>query len=133
MDPWKFFDYINANGDNVIANWMEELPVRAQAEIDARLRYLAQQTNFKRPHTGEMGGGLYEICIVQDGIQYRPLFTYGPNRKNVTLLVGATKKQGKSRGKKDVQWSPANALALARMRKLEVDKKTVKVVPHESA
>ena len=69
---------------------------RACVRIDRKLRYLERMETLDRPHVGVIHGfeKIYEIVVKCDGVQYRPLGTYGPGRRDFTLLVGAIEKGG---------------------------------------
>jgi hypothetical protein len=40
MNPWFFRDFRDANGQNVVLDWTQSLPLTAQAKIDNRILVL---------------------------------------------------------------------------------------------
>ena len=98
MPIWNFLDFVDENGVNVIEGWLWSLPLKARVRINARIRYLAACRALTRPYTGKLSGncaGLYEIVVEVDNVQYRPLFSYGPGKNEITLLFGAREIGGK--------------------------------------
>src|SRR5882672_2844489 len=88
--PWTFRDFLDGHGRNVITPWLDELPPKAKAKINARLRHLAIDDHWPHPFVKKLGGyDVYEITVQHFGIQYRPLGFYGPQRAEFTLLLGA--------------------------------------------
>lgn len=98
MKIWNFLDYVDQGGVNVIEAWLWGLTMEARLEINTRIQYLAVTPILKRPYTGRLHGDackeLYEIVLAHRRVQYRPLWCYGPNRKDITLLIGATERGG---------------------------------------
>ena len=100
MKHWIFKDYISERGENVIRRWLDGLPKRARIKIELRLRYLenVQYLNLEPQYVKQLVGyeGLYEIRVVLDNVQYRPLGCYVPGeRGQFALLIGAVEKGGK--------------------------------------
>jgi hypothetical protein len=90
-ENWVFRDYVE-NEQNVIREWLDELPVHAQAAIDLFLEQLAAMPQLRMPYARVLSGpcdGLIELRIKVKNIQYRPLVWYGPNQGEITLLMGA--------------------------------------------
>ena len=102
MVYWTFLDFVDGQR-NGIQEWIEGLNrgVRkaVKAELNARLPLLAKCSKLDRPDTGQLRGkkyaGLFEIVMKVGGVQYRPLWCYGPQRGEVTLLTGAIEKGGR--------------------------------------
>jgi len=97
MNPWTIFDFLDASGENVIRQWIDSQPLAAQVKIDTRIRYLEATQNWAPNYISALKGcdDIYEIRIVSNGVQYRPLGMYGPNRGQFTLLLGTIEKGGK--------------------------------------
>jgi hypothetical protein len=94
---WTFFDFVSARGENVIESWLlNDIPKEARAEIDVQLALLRNVQTLQRPAVGVMTRrecrGLIEIRVKQNRQQFRILAYYGPERRQVTLLVGAREK-----------------------------------------
>jgi hypothetical protein len=95
MDPWTFYDFLDGAGDNLIRAWLDSLPAKASAKIDARLRIMeAMQGVWPPQYVSSLQGwpDLMELRIVSDGNQYRPIGFYGPSRGEFTIVLGAIEK-----------------------------------------
>jgi hypothetical protein len=108
-----FYDFINARGENVIESWLlNDIPKDARAEIEVQLFLLRNVQTLQRPAAGDMKGrecrGLIEIRVRHNRQQYRLLAYYGPQRGQVTLLIGAREKGNKL--------EPREACSIARRR-----------------
>jgi hypothetical protein len=95
-----FYDFVSARGENVIEAWLlNDVPKEARAEIEAQLAFLTGVQTLQRPAAGDMTGrecrGLIEIRVGWRRQQFRLLGYYGPERGQVTLLVGAREKDNK--------------------------------------
>src|SRR5882724_5141584 len=97
MPEWMFRDYLRANGANEINSWIDSLPKSAQAKIDYILLVLRGSRNWPPQYVSAYvdWDDIYEIRVVANGVQYRPLGCYGPERREFTLLIGAVEKGGK--------------------------------------
>jgi hypothetical protein len=97
MPEWSFRDYLTTNGTNEIKSWIESLPKAAQAKIDYILLVLRGSRNWPPQYVSALvdWDDIYEIRVVANGVQYRPLGCYGPERREFTLLIGAVEKGGK--------------------------------------
>jgi hypothetical protein len=97
MPEWRFRDYLTTNGTNEINSWIESLPKAAQAKIDYILLVLRGSRNWPPQYVSALvdWDDIYEIRVVANGVQYRPLGCYGPERREFTLLIGAVEKGGK--------------------------------------
>jgi len=98
MKPWVFRDFLDSNGRNVILDWAQALPARAQAKMDSMILVLQA---WKGPWPPQYVSArtdcddIYEFRIVSQGVQYRPLGCYGPRQGEFTFLLGAIEKGGK--------------------------------------
>ena len=93
MENWQFLDYISVSGTNHIKEWLDGLPLKVRMAINTRIQYLETEVKLDRPDVGILNQeckGLLEIRIKIDNVQYRPLMCYGPERRQITLLAGAT-------------------------------------------
>ena len=93
MTPWTFFDFLDSRGENLIRAWLDSLPTKAAAKIDARILYMQTVREWPDQFVSALKGwpGLFELRVTSAG-QYRPLCFYGPNRYQVTILLGAMEK-----------------------------------------
>ena len=88
-----FRDYLTERGENVIRAWLDGLPKNAKVKIDRRIlylenvQYLQREPQYIKPLTGY--DGIFEIRVILQNIQYRPLGCYGPAQDEFTLLIGA--------------------------------------------
>ena len=94
---WTFFDYMEADGGNAIATWLDGLPLKAQAKIDVRLMTMIGWVGiWPEGWLSALVGydDIYEIRVTCANVQYRPLGCYGPEQHQFTLLIGAIEKGG---------------------------------------
>lgn len=40
MNTWKFYDFLDSRGGNVIREWLDLIPAKASAKIDVRILYM---------------------------------------------------------------------------------------------
>lgn len=99
---WTFLDYVDGDGVNRISEWLRSLPVEARVEFEALLDTLKGTERFDRPQVGRLSGKYRELWEFRfkdhvHNVIYRPLFCFGPGTvgKEVTILVGATKKNNR--------------------------------------
>lgn len=102
MSTWRFRDFVNDRGENVIRSWLDSLPkaakAKAKAEINALILVLKEKDVDSFTRADKVGllrgpcSGLIELIIEVNGVQYRPIGWYGPDRKEITLLAGAKEK-----------------------------------------
>jgi len=73
--PWTLLNFVDARGHNVIKTWLDTLPPKARAKINARLLYLQAEKQLGPPYVKAITGyrDIYEIRVVRQNIQYRPL------------------------------------------------------------
>lgn len=113
---WTFRDYLTADGENLIFEWLRGLPKAARVKINTRIRYFERLEVLERPQVGHLDGrcdGLMELRIYgPDKVQYRPLCCFGPCDRDVTILVGAIEKGSK--------FVPSSACSVAQQRMTEV-------------
>ncbi len=100
MKPWTFYDFLDSRVNNLIREWLDSLPEKATAKIDARILYMRSIRVWPEQYVSALVGwpNLFELRVVSAGSQYRPLFFYGPNRGGITLVHGAIEKGKLSRG-----------------------------------
>ena len=94
MNPWRFYDFLDGRGNNLIRAWLDSLPTKAAAKIDARIIFMRSIRIWPEQYVSALVNwpGLFELRVVSAGSQYRPLFCYGPNRGEVILVHGAIEK-----------------------------------------
>src|SRR6266404_640307 len=94
MALWTFYDFCDARGVNLIRGWLDGLPPKASAKIDARILFMMAVPVWPEQYVSSLTGwpGLLELRVVLDGIQYRPLGFYGPERHEFTLVLGSREK-----------------------------------------
>jgi hypothetical protein len=94
MTPWTFYDFLDPRGVNLIRAWMDSLSVKVVAKIDTRILYLRNVPIWPEQYVSALKGwpDIFELRIVLNGVQYRPLCCYGPNKGDVTILLGAIEK-----------------------------------------
>ena len=94
-----FYDYIDANGVNVIKAWLDGQEPKVKAKLNTRLSTLEQ---LDRGEWGSMTeilkgdkDGLIAVKAKYRRIQYRLLGYYGPYRGEITLLACGYEKNNK--------------------------------------
>ena len=94
MSMWKFLDFLDARGENIIRAWLDSLPSNARAKINTRLLFMQAKEIWPEPWVSSLKGwpGLVELRIGAAGNAYRPLGFYGPERREFTLTLGAMEK-----------------------------------------
>ena len=94
MNTWTFYDFLDSRGMNQIRPWLDSIPERAAAKIDARIIYMSSLRIWPEAFVSALTGyrDIFELRIAAHGSQYRPLCYYGPTRRDVTILLGATEK-----------------------------------------
>ncbi len=126
MALWRFFDYVNARGDNEIRTWLDskDVPKKAKAKINARLIALQGFPVFPEGWLSAYSGypGLYELRISYKGAAFRPFGFYGPKQRQFTLLIGAIEKDSKI---------PKGLLDSANERMAIVNGDPSRAVPHD--
>ena len=115
--PWTFLDYVDSNGSNQIEAWLESLSPSARTLVRPRLAtilaFASPQERLQPPRFEALQGlGMFEIKFQLKNVAYRILAWYGPGRKEVTLLAGATKKND--------QYRPPSVLDTADRRRAEI-------------
>jgi hypothetical protein len=120
-----FFDFVSARGENVIDAWLrKDIPPGARAEIEAQLLVLRAVPTLERPAAGDMKKrecrGLIEVRVDWRKQQFRLLGYYGPERAQVTLLIGAREKGG------NLEPREACAIALRRIGEIESRRGTIR-------
>jgi Phage derived protein Gp49-like (DUF891) len=113
MKLWTFKSYLDANGCDVMTEWYDELPPKAQARFDKILEHFRDSVltdwgsnYFKQLHGSE---GIYEVRFTVNNIVYRPLGCFAPFQGEFTFLIGA-KEQGD-------EFIPRTALDTAKKRR----------------
>lgn len=94
MSEWNFRDYLDQDGGNPIRKWIDKQPKKARAKIDAWILILEGISVWPPQYVSALKGcrDVFELRIVQNGVQYRPLGCFGPDKREFTLLLGAVEK-----------------------------------------
>jgi hypothetical protein len=94
MNPWTFYDFLDIRGVNLIRAWLDSLPVKAAAKIDARIVYMRAVRVWPEQYVSALKGwpDVFELRVVSAGSQYRPLCFYGPGVGDLTIVHGAIEK-----------------------------------------
>ena len=94
MDLWIFYDFVDTRGVNIIREWLDSLPIKARAKINARMLYMRAIPEWPEQYVSALTGWpeLLEFRVVCAGNQYRPLGFYGPKRREFTIVYGAIEK-----------------------------------------
>jgi hypothetical protein len=100
MSVWTFYNFLDARGENVIKEWMnDEIPWEAKLHINGKLVVMRAMPNFPPKWVSPYKGypNIMELRFPYRRVQYRPLGYYGPQEKQFTLLIGAIEKGGNIR------------------------------------
>jgi hypothetical protein len=91
---WTFYDFLDPRGVNLIRKWLEGLPDKARAKINARILFMQAIADWPEQYISAIRGWpkLVELRVVSAGNQYRPLGFYGPGKREFTLVLGAIEK-----------------------------------------
>jgi hypothetical protein len=91
---WTFYDFLDGRGVNLIRAWLNSLPDKAAAKIDARIVYMRTVFPWPEQYVSSLTGWpeIFELRVVSAGPQYRPICFYGPRRREVTIVYGAIEK-----------------------------------------
>lgn len=94
METWTFYDFTDGRGVNLVRQWLDSLPPKASAKIDARIIYMCAIPVWPEQYVSSLVGWqhIIELRVVSAGNQYRPLGFYGPGRREFTIVLGATEK-----------------------------------------
>jgi hypothetical protein len=112
MAKWLFFVYIGPDQKASFAQWREEVDPRIRFRVDKMVRHQSQEAVMKEPFKRLVEtDGLWELRIVFQSIEYRPIGFQGPRDQEFTFLAAATKT-----GRKPTRWDPRNVLELADVR-----------------
>lgn|GEM_PF-1503163 len=118
---FTFFDYVDDRGTNVVTAWFTQQSrsgAKVKAKFDTRLLTMeatpAGEGYWLRPQTETLHGdceGLFEIRALLRNVQLRLLGFHHASGTEVTLVFGATERDGK--------WEPLSACAQALKRRIE--------------
>src|SRR5262245_9085965 len=115
---WTFYDFRSDRGENEILAWTSGPGKPAKARLNALIRHLSvlERAFMREDKVGLLrkagpchGQDFIELIIKVANVQYRPIGWYGPDERTVTLLVGATERDG--------DFDPRNACTQAVNRK----------------
>ena len=114
---FTFYDYLDQQGHNVIRDWLDEARPRVKARFTMLIGLLEATPpgQWTRPVVDSLRGdceGLFEVRANVQRVQYRLLGFHGPGRREVTLVVGASKSNNR--------WVPLSIPETARRRKADV-------------
>lgn len=123
-----FNDLLDSEGRNIIRHWLDhDVPTRARVKIDQVLKNLRVCDRLKPPIVvkikGDSYAGVFEVRVLSDKVQYRPLGGYGPHQGEFTLVVGAIEKNDRI--------TPPDAFETASRRIAEVNTSRRRVCEHE--
>src|SRR5688572_32884857 len=102
--PWTFYDFRSERGENLIRAWTNGEGKAAKARLNVLRLHLSQLDRMftRADNVGQLrkdgpchGQGFIELLIKVQNVEYRPIGWYGPDKGSVTLLIGATERDGK--------------------------------------
>ena len=70
MSEWTFRDCLDRNGDNLIRGWIDSLPKKARAKLDAWILILEGISVWPPQYVSALKGckDIYELRIIQNGV-----------------------------------------------------------------
>jgi len=91
MSKWTIKTFVTKRDIDIIQEWIDGLPQKAQVAIDVRIRFLALGNSWHRPYAHKLTGydGIWEVRVKSERVQYRPLGCCGPGDEVFSLLIGA--------------------------------------------
>lgn len=94
MNYWTFTVFLKNKNKNVIKEWLDGLPPKAEAKIDVIINFLKTQMTWPSQYFSDYKGydKIYELRISHNNIEYRIFGCYGPGRGKFTLLIGTEEK-----------------------------------------
>jgi phage-related protein len=106
------FLYLDLDGSVPFLDWFDRLPERAKLHCRAKLKLLSREGyNLRRPVVENLGGGVWELRIKSERVNYRILYFFHGQRA-VIVSHGIVKQQAQVPPKEI-------ALALLRRRRFE--------------
>ena len=117
MDGWRFRCYLDADGVDVIDQWIQAQPDDFQGQIETRLRFLRQQPRdaWTRPLFDTLHddcAGLGELRLKHKNVQWR-LIGFASAKMEFTWIFVAQEKGDK--------FVPKNTCAKSQERKAEIE------------
>src|SRR5260370_29283029 len=98
MKSWKFYDFLDSRGNNLIREWLDSLPEKASAKIDTRIAMMSAVRSdggvWPEQYVSALVGWpeIFELRIVSAGAQDRPICFYCPSPGAITLGYRAIEK-----------------------------------------
>ncbi len=130
--PWRFYDFRSAPTKNEILAWSTAEGPALKMRLNALIRHLetldrvftrADNVGLLRKDGPCKGHGFIELIITIGRIEYRPIGWFGPDTREITLLLGATEKGN--------DFLPRNACVTAVNRKNLVRSSRSYIVEHD--
>lgn len=91
-DAWEISDFQTDAGSFPVRRFLSRLTQDEKANAIALIQLLRERGNMlRRPHSGSLGNGLFELRDVDSGV--RIFYTFLPGRRAI-LLGGIVKKRG---------------------------------------
>jgi len=102
---WKFYDYVDHRGANIVVDALASYPVDARAAFDLFVANVEVtlppiDRHFVKPLrniNGEDGRGLHEFRFKSGNVQYRPLVRVDTAGREITIFVMAIEQANRFR------------------------------------
>lgn len=129
MARWWMKTYVSESGREAFAQWFKKQTKRCRAKF---LRRMAQLSDLPKekweapphyPYAKRLkrdGKGLWEVRILVEKKQVRPIGYFGPGKSDYTFLIGAEEKSGK--------FVPKNTIETAQKRKKCIEEGRCKAI-----
>lgn len=100
---WRVMDYIDHRNKNVILEDLNSFPLAAKLAINALIQHIevtpppfdVRDVKKLQNKRGQNCLGFIEFRITTQGVQYRPIAWYGPERQQITIFAVATEKNSR--------------------------------------
>ena len=121
MARWWMNTYVSSTERVAFTEWCKEQSKRCRMKVLRRMAQLSDLPQDKweapphYPYAKRLKGdgkGLWEIRLLVEHKQIRPIGYFGPGKNDYTFLIGAEEKDG--------EFIPKNALATAQKRKKSI-------------
>ncbi len=104
---WEFLAFRLDSGRRPVQDWIEELTVKAQNELESSMEFLSISpiTFWKMPQfkiLGDRYSGMGEIRFTSEGNRYRIYGYFGPKRMQFTLLHACMKQRSDLSAEMDI-------------------------------
>ena len=107
MTRWEFLAFRLDSGRRPVQDWIEELTLKAQNELESIMEFLSVSpiTFWKKPQfeiRRDKDSGMGEIRFTSEGNRYRVYGYFGPKRMQFTMLHACMKQRSDLSAEMDI-------------------------------